>query len=33
MDTLKKLLVTTNESKEKIKIYEELWSKMRELIR
>ena len=33
MDTLKKLLVPTNESKQKIKIYKELWSKMRELIR
>ena len=38
MDTLKKLmkiktLIPTNESKEKIKKYEELWSKIRDLIR
>ena len=34
MDTLKKLMVlTTNESKEKIKKYEELWIKIRALIR
>ena len=38
MDTLKKLmeiltLVPTNESKEKIKKYEELWIKIRDLIR
>ena len=40
MDTLKKLiklkyltLVSTNESEEKIKKYEELWSKIRDLIR
>ena len=26
-------LVPTNESKEKIKIYEELWSKIRDLVR
>ena len=34
MDTLKKLmLVNTNESKEKIKRCEELWIKIRDLIR
>ena len=40
MDTLKKLiklkyltLVSTNESEEKIKKYEELWSEIRDLIR
>ena len=40
MDTLEKLnenkyftLVPTNESKEKIKKYEELWSKIKDLIR
>ena len=38
MDTLKKLmkyltLVPTNESKEKIKKYEELWIKIRDLIK
>ena len=40
MDTLKKLmekkyltLVSINENKEKIKKYEELWSKIRDLIR
>ena len=40
MDALKKLmeisivtLVTTNESKEKIKKYKELWDKIRDLIR
>ena len=40
MDTLKKLiklkyltLVSTNESEEKIKKYEELWSKIRDLIK
>ena len=35
LDTLKKLtkVVPTNERKEKIKQYEELWSKIRDLIR
>ena len=33
MDTLKKLIKVTNENKGTIKKYEELWSKIRDLIR